>query len=79
MAKYLNHRGLGILDALEQVAHEVDASPVAVALAWQIAQPGITAPIASATSLQQLEELALAARLTLSQSQIALITDASAY
>lgn len=79
VAKYLNHRGLGILDALEQVAHEVDASPVAVALAWQIAQPGITAPIASATSLKQLEELALAARLTLSQSQIALITDASAY
>ncbi|MDN6549215.1 MAG: aldo/keto reductase [Enterobacterales bacterium] len=77
--KYLNSRGLGILDALEQVAHEVNASPVAVALAWQIAQPGITSPIASATSLKQLNELAVAANLSLSTEQVRVITDASAY
>lgn len=77
--KYLNSRGLGILDALEQVANEVNASPVAVALAWQIAQPGITSPIASATSLKQLNELAVAANLSLSTEQVRVITDASAY
>lgn len=77
--KYLNSRGLGILDALELVAHEVNASPVAVALAWQIAQPGITSPIASATSLKQLNELAVAANLSLSTEQVRVITDASAY
>lgn len=77
--KYLNSRGLGILDSLEQVANEVNASPVAVALAWQIAQPGITSPIASATSLKQLNELAVAANLSLSTEQVRVITDASAY
>ncbi|MDN6115490.1 MAG: aldo/keto reductase [Enterobacterales bacterium] len=50
-----------------------------MALAWQIAQPGITSPIASATSLKQLNELAVAANLSLSTEQVRVITDASAY
>ena len=54
--KYLNERGLAILGALDAVAATVGATPAQVALAWQIARPGITAPIASATSPAQLAE-----------------------
>jgi aryl-alcohol dehydrogenase-like predicted oxidoreductase len=63
---YLNPRGLRILAALDEVAQRLNATLAQVALAWQMAQPGITAPIASATSLAQFAELAAAARLTLS-------------
>ncbi|RZL06305.1 MAG: aldo/keto reductase, partial [Rubrivivax sp.] len=63
--KYLNPRGLAILQALDAEAARLDATPAQVALAWQIARPGITAPIASATSLEQLGELVSAARLVL--------------
>ncbi len=75
--KYLNPRGLRILDALDQVAGPLGATPGQVAIAWQIAQPAITAPIASATSQQQLDELAKAAQLKLSAEQIALLDAAS--
>jgi aryl-alcohol dehydrogenase-like predicted oxidoreductase len=61
--KYLNERGLGILQALDEVANEYDATPAQVALAWLIARPSITAPIASATSTTQLEDLLEAADL----------------
>ncbi|MEO5734949.1 MAG: aldo/keto reductase [Rubrivivax sp.] len=63
--QYLNQRGLRILAALDDAARALDASPAQVALAWQIAQPGITAPIVSATSVEQWNELAGAARLQL--------------
>ena len=54
MDKFLNARGLRILDALDQTAQRVGATPAQVALAWLMARPGVTAPIASATSLAQL-------------------------
>ena len=54
---YLNERGLRILAALDEVAARLGATPAQVALAWLIARPSITAPIASATSLAQLEDL----------------------
>lgn len=76
--KYLNPRGLRILAALDEVAKAYSATPGQVAIAWQIARPSITAPIASATSVQQLDELAAAARLTLDAEAIALLDRASA-
>ncbi|MBO9514450.1 MAG: aldo/keto reductase [Variovorax sp.] len=76
--KYLNPRGLRILDALDQAAKAVGATPGQVAIAWQIARPSITAPIASATSIGQLDELAAAARLELDAGVIAMLDQASA-
>jgi aryl-alcohol dehydrogenase-like predicted oxidoreductase len=71
--KYLNERGLAILAALDSVAAKIGATPAQVALAWQIARPSITAPIASATNPEQLAELVGAARLQLDASSIELI------
>jgi len=76
--KYLTPKGLGVLDALDAVAQRLHATPAQVALAWQIARPGITAPIASATSLAQLDGLVAAARLTLDADAIRAIDAASA-
>ena len=76
--KYLNPRGLRVLDALDAVAQRLDATPAQVALAWQIARPSITAPIASATSLAQLHGLVAAARLHLDAEAIRAIDVASA-
>ena len=76
--KYLNARGLRILDALDQVAGPLGATPGQVAIAWQIARPAITAPIASATSMQQLEELVKASQLELPAESIAMLDGASA-
>ncbi len=70
---YLDAFGLGVLAALDRVAAETGATPGQVALAWLAAQPGITAPIASATSVAQAEELVGAMRLTLDAEQIALL------
>ena len=64
-AKYLNAHGLGVLAALDSVAARLNSTPAQVALAWQIARPSITAPIASATSLDQLKGLVAAASLKL--------------
>ena len=64
--KYLNPRGLRIVDALVEVAQRNNTTPATVALAWLIARPSVTAPIASATSVEQLESLAAATRLNLS-------------
>jgi aryl-alcohol dehydrogenase-like predicted oxidoreductase len=77
-AKYLNPRGLRILAALDEVAAQHNAKPGQIALAWQMARPSITAPIASATSLRQLGELAAAARLKLDAAAIARLDAASA-
>jgi aryl-alcohol dehydrogenase-like predicted oxidoreductase len=77
--KYLNERGRRILEALDRVAKERGSTPAAVSLAWLIARPGITAPIASATSLEQLQELMAAPKLELSPSEIELLTRESAY
>jgi aryl-alcohol dehydrogenase-like predicted oxidoreductase len=75
--KYLNERGRRVLDALDSAAAQLKATPAQVALAWQMARPGLTAPIASATSLAQWQELAGAARLTLDADTIAAIDAAS--
>ncbi|MFZ4834545.1 aldo/keto reductase [Rouxiella sp. Mn2063] len=77
--QYLNDRGLKILQALDKLAEKHRASPTQVALAWQIARPSITAPIVSATSLQQLSELAKAAELKLDSGDIELLNQASSY
>lgn len=77
--KYLNERGLRILEALDQVARRYDSNPTRVALAWLIARPSITAPIASATSLEQLNDLVEGTRLQLDQTAIELLNQASAY
>ncbi|HEY3579847.1 MAG TPA: aldo/keto reductase [Pyrinomonadaceae bacterium] len=76
--KYLNERGLGILEALDEVAAKYSSTPVRVALAWLIARPSITAPIASATSLAQLNDLIEATRLNLDQESIETLNRASA-
>jgi aryl-alcohol dehydrogenase-like predicted oxidoreductase len=75
--KYLNPRGTQILAALDAVATDHRATPAQVALAWLMARPGITAPIASATSVEQLRELFGAAQLELSDNEIAQLTAAS--
>ncbi len=76
--KYLNPRGLRILAALDAVGRRLDATPAQVALAWQMARPGITAPIVSATSTAQLAELVDASQLQLDVEAIAAIDEASA-
>ncbi|TPG64037.1 aldo/keto reductase [Ewingella americana] len=76
---YLNERGLKILAALDQVAEKHNAKPGQIALAWQIARPSVTSPIVSATSLQQLDELAKAADLTLDDADIRLLNEASSW
>jgi aryl-alcohol dehydrogenase-like predicted oxidoreductase len=78
MQKYLNPRGLRILAALDQVAKRVEAKPSQVALAWLIGRPGVTAPIASATSIAQLRELVAATRLDLDAEAIRTLDAASA-
>jgi aryl-alcohol dehydrogenase-like predicted oxidoreductase len=75
--KYLNERGLKIIDTLNQVAKRLHAAPAQVALAWLLARPTVTAPIASATSLEQLKELIGATRLKLDEASIGLLNRAS--
>ena len=76
--KYLNPRGLRVLAALDEVSARHGAGPAQVALAWLMARPGLTAPIASATSAEQLRDLLAAARLRLDAGDIAALDRASA-
>jgi aryl-alcohol dehydrogenase-like predicted oxidoreductase len=75
--KYLNERGFRILAALDGVAARLGATPAQVALAWLMARPGVAAPIASATSVAQLEELLGAARLVLDGDALSALDAAS--
>jgi aryl-alcohol dehydrogenase-like predicted oxidoreductase len=75
--KYLDARGLRILDALDQVAKQTASTPTAVALAWLLARSSVTAPIASATSLAQLDMLIAGTRLRLDAGAVALLDRAS--
>ena len=75
--KYMDERGFRILRALDEVAARRGSTPARVALAWLIARPSVTAPIASATSLEQLRDLTEAARLALDASDIELLNRAS--
>jgi aryl-alcohol dehydrogenase-like predicted oxidoreductase len=77
VAKYLDARGLRILAALDDAAREYEATPARVALAWLMAQPGISAPIASATSVEQLGDFIAAARLQLDARTLAALNHAS--
>ena len=76
--KYLNERGMRILAALDEVAARRGAKPAEVALAWVIAREGVTAPIASATSLEQLASLVRAVHLPLEAGDVAALDAASA-
>ncbi len=76
--KYLNERGLRILAALDTVAARTRSQPGQVAVAWLLTRPGVTAPIASVSSLAQLAELESALRIEVSADDIALLDQASA-
>ncbi len=77
VAKYLTDFGLGVIKALDEVAARYEAKPGQIALAWLIARPSVTAPIASATSLEQVAELVEAAEIELDADSIAMIDAAS--
>ena len=77
--KYLNERGFRILRTLHEVSQELHSTPATISLAWLMARPGITAPIASATSLEQLNDLIDATKLELNQASIERLNRASAY
>jgi aryl-alcohol dehydrogenase-like predicted oxidoreductase len=76
--RYLTERGFHILDALDQVAKQHSSTPARVALAWLMARPSITAPISSASNLDQLKDLMAATALELDSSSIELLNRASA-
>lgn len=76
--KYLSPKGMKVLAALDEVAVHLKATPAQVALAWNMARPGVVAPIASATSVAQLSELMAAASLTLDVEAMAALDHASA-
>jgi aryl-alcohol dehydrogenase-like predicted oxidoreductase len=77
MAKYLNARGHAVLDALDAVVAETGTTPAAVALAWLAAQPGVTAPIASARTPAQLDDFIAALELELDAGQMERLDAAS--
>ncbi len=78
MKKFLNPRGFAILGALERVAQATDATMAQVALAWLMQRKGVTAAIASATTVNQLDELMAAMRLALDPPSLAALDEASA-
>ncbi|MFI4888541.1 MAG: aldo/keto reductase [Burkholderiales bacterium] len=78
MKNFLNKRGLRILDALDDVSARLRTTPAAVSLAWLMGRPGVTAAIASATSLMQFEELIAATRLSLDEADRQTLDQASA-
>jgi len=77
--KYLDERGYKILSALDEVATQYKSTPAAVSLAWLLARPSATAPIASATSITQLNDLVKATELQLSNETIGILDKASAW
>ena len=77
--KYLNERGFRILAAVDQVAQNLHATPGKVALAWLLARPSVTAPIASASSVEQLRDLIDATTLKLDAQSIELLNQSSAW
>lgn len=78
VAAYLNDKGMRILDALDTVAKETGAKPAEISLAWLLRKKGVTAPIASATSLSQLDALINAAKLKPSDEAMRLLDQAGA-
>jgi len=78
LKKYVNERGFKILQALDNVAEKYNATPARVALAWLFARPSIPAPIVSATSVEQLNDLVASVELKLDRHSIELLNQASA-
>ena len=78
MKKFLNPRGMKILDALDAVAKRYGATPAQIALAWLMSRSGVTAPIASATNPDQLREILRSAEIKLDHDAIRMLDDASA-
>ena len=76
---YMNDRGFAVLAAVEKVAAGVGATPAQVALSWLAHRPGITAPIASATSVTQLKEIVGAIDLKLDAEATTTLDQASAW
>lgn len=79
LKKYMNERGFRILAALKKVTFNHQTSQTTVALAWLLHQPTVVAPIASATSIEQLDSLIAAASLTLSSEDLQVLNEASAW
>jgi aryl-alcohol dehydrogenase-like predicted oxidoreductase len=77
MGTYMNPHGLSILKGLDEVAARYGATPAQVALAWLMSRPSVTAPISSATSVEQLRDIAAAARLDLDREAIQTLDTAS--
>lgn len=77
--RYFNERGFRILKALDDVSARLGATPAAVNLAWIAAQPGVTAPIASATTVEQVDSLVRSVALQLSADDLATLASASRY
>jgi len=77
--EYLNERGFRVLQALDDIAQRYNSDPASVSLAWLISRSSITAPIASATSLEQLHSLIKAAQLNLDETAVNQLTQASQY
>jgi aryl-alcohol dehydrogenase-like predicted oxidoreductase len=78
VGKYMNPRGLEVLRMLDEVSARLQSNPARVALAWLMARPSITAPIASATSVHQLEDLLESTKLRLDNGSIETLNRASA-
>lgn len=78
LANYFDDRGMRILSAMNKIAEELAATPAQIALAWLMARPGVTAPIASATSVEQLDDIMKAARLELPEEVLGRLEEASA-
>lgn len=79
MDKYFDERGLKILDALDEIAKQENTTPASVALAWLIQRPSVTAPIVSATNLEQLKSIIQAPELNLDSDAIRFLTSQSAW
>lgn len=77
--KYLNDRGRNILKALDETAEHYHTTPAAIAIAWLLARPSVTTPIASATNVLQIEELAKAFEIQLDEESVKKLDEASAY
>jgi aryl-alcohol dehydrogenase-like predicted oxidoreductase len=77
--KYLNGKGLKVLDALDNVAEKIGVTPSAVSLAWILAQPHVVAPVVSATNQSQLENLFSVAKINLNEADLVLLNEASSY
>jgi len=78
VTKYLNERGFKIVAALDHVAKKYNATPARISLAWLLARPSITAPIVSATNIEQLNDLISSVDLTMDRDSIEFLNQASA-